>query len=170
MTAVCARLWTSSGCCPMLQRRTGEVLFVGPKLPPLDGGTTMRFLPAAAILALSAAALSGGSAPVSAQRYVPIGGEAPSLLIEVTKPFVSADGPFAGASFATSAWDASVAYPLGSGPTLFARMGLLYASIEGLDGSLALTNPRVGVLIGSATGNRRAELHVDVPLATDFGE
>jgi hypothetical protein len=128
----------------------------------------MRFLPAVPI-ALFVSTLAAGPAPVSAQRYLPIGGETPALHIEVTKPFVSADGPFAGARFASSGWDASVTYPLGSGPTLFARMGLMYGSIEGLDGSLALTNPRVGVLVASATGGRSAELHVDLPLATDFG-
>jgi hypothetical protein len=122
------------------------------------------------MIAVSVSALSVGSSPLSAQRYSPIGGEGPVLDVEVTKPFVSADGPFAGASFASSGWDATATYPLGSGPTLFARMGLMYAAIEGLDGSLALTNPRIGVLLGSASGGRRAEVHVDLPLATDFGD
>jgi hypothetical protein len=128
----------------------------------------MRFLGATATLVACSWALSGGSTQLSGQRYLAAGGEAPALHLEITKPFVSNDGPFAGARFASSGWDASVTYPLGSGPTLFARMGLMYGAIEGLDGSLALTNPRVGVLVGSETG-RRAELHVDLPLATDFG-
>ena len=130
----------------------------------------MRFLPAAAVLTVFFSALSGAGEPVSGQRYIPLGGTGPALHLEVVKPFVSGDGPFDGAKFATSGWDATATYPLGSGPTLFARMGLMYASIEGLDGSLAITNPRVGVMLGSATGTRRGELHVDLPLATDFGE
>jgi len=130
----------------------------------------MRVLGATAMFVISVTGLSGGSSSLSGQRYLVMGGEGPALDLEVTKPFVSADGPFAGASFASSGWDASVTYPLGSGPTLFARMGLMYAAIEGLDGSVALTNPRVGVLVGSAAGNRRAEVHVDLPFATDFGD
>jgi hypothetical protein len=115
-------------------------------------------------------ALSGGSSMASAQRHLPLA-QGPALQIELTKPFVSGDGPFSGAKFATTGWDATVTYPLESGPTLFGRMGLTYASIEGLDGSLALPNPRVGVLVGSREmGGRRGELHVDLPLATDFGE
>jgi hypothetical protein len=130
----------------------------------------MRSLGATAMIAVSVSVLAGAWSSASAQRYSPIGGEGPVLDVEVTKPFVSADGPFAGASFASSGWDATVTYPLGSGPTLFARMGLMYAAIEGLDGSLALANPRIGVLMGSASGGRRAEVHVDLPAATDFGD
>jgi hypothetical protein len=122
------------------------------------------------MIAVSVSALAGTAWPASAQRYSPVGGEGPVLDVEVTKPFVSADGPFAGTSFASSGWDATVTYPLGSGPTLFARMGLMYAAIEGLDGSLALGNPRVGVLVGSASGGRGAEVHVDLPMATSFGD
>ena len=131
----------------------------------------MRFLFARGILALSVSVISAGISPVSGQRHLPIGAQGPVLQIELTKPFVSGDGPFAGARFSTTGWDATLLYPLGSGPTLFARMGLMYASIEGIDGSLALPNPRLGVLVGSRDmGGRRAELHVDLPLATDFGD
>jgi hypothetical protein len=126
----------------------------------------MRPMRAAMVLALSAVSVS----PLSGQRHLPIGGSRPALQLEVTKPFVSRDGPFAGASFASSGWDASVVYPLSGGPTLFARMGSMYASIEGLDGSLSLSNPRVGALLGSTDGRKRAELHVDLPFAQEFGE
>jgi hypothetical protein len=127
----------------------------------------MRSLCAATVLALTTSALSASS--VSGQRYLPIGGARPSLQLEVTKPFVSQDGPFAGTSFASTGWDANVVYPLAGGPTLFGRMGLMYASIEGLDGSLTLSNPRIGAMIGSNEG-KRAELHVDLPLAKEAGE
>jgi hypothetical protein len=130
----------------------------------------MRFPTAAAIFAASVTALSGASAPVRGQEFLPLGVEGPLLQLELTKPFVSADGPFAGASFATTAWDATVEYPVGSTAALFARMGFLYAAMEGVDGSLAITSPRLGALISSATRNRWAELHVDLPLATDYGE
>ena len=129
----------------------------------------MRILTAAPILTVSVSVLAGGSASLRGQEHLPLGVQGPLLQVELTKPFVSADGPFADASFATTGWDATAAYPLGSEAILFARMGLLYASIEGVDGSLALTGPRVGARIASATGNRRAELHVDLPLATDYG-
>ncbi|MGE0158918.1 MAG: hypothetical protein AB7T31_05855 [Gemmatimonadales bacterium] len=121
-------------------------------------------------LAVVFTAVLGGAGSLSAQRYLPIGGEGPSLQVQIVKPFPSDDGPFAGASFSTSGWDASVAYPLASGPTLFARMGLVYASIEGVDGSLAISSPRLGVLLGSDMGGRSAEVHVDLPTATDVGE
>jgi hypothetical protein len=129
----------------------------------------MRVLRAATIAGLCTAALSLGVSSLGGQQDLPIGGAGPALVLEITKPFTSRDGPFADASFSTTAWDASVTYPLASGPTLFARMGLLYASIEGFDASLALANPRVGAMIGSERG-RRGELHVDLPLADVFGD
>ena len=128
----------------------------------------MRFVRAATIAGMCASAALIGVSPVSGQRYLPLGGDGLSLHLEITKPIVSQDGPFAGTSFSSSGWDASATYPLSGGPTLFARMGMMYASIEGLDGSLALSNPRVGAMFG-AEGGKRAELHVDLPLATDFG-
>jgi hypothetical protein len=61
-------------------------------------------------------------------------------------------------------------YPLAAGPTLFARVGLMYAAIEGLDGSVTVSNPRVGALFGSDLGGRRAEVHVDLPFASETSE
>jgi hypothetical protein len=49
-------------------------------------------------------------------------------------------------------------------------MGLMYAAIEGLDGSLTLSNTRLGAMVGSNEGGKRAELHVDLPLAQEYGE
>src|SRR5688572_33231725 len=102
----------------------------------------MRFLRAATIVGSLVSALTAGPALVSAQRHLPLGSDGPYLHLEITKPFTSQEGPFAGTSFSSSGWDASLAYPLAGGPTLFARMGLMYAAIEGLDGSLAISNPR----------------------------
>jgi hypothetical protein len=129
----------------------------------------MRCLRAAAIVSHCVLTFTAGPASVSGQRHLSVGGEGPSLQLEITKPFVSQDGPFAGTSFSSSGWDASVTYPLEGGPTLFARMGLMYASIEGLDGSLALSNPRLGAMFGADRGTR-AELHVDLPFATNLGD
>jgi hypothetical protein len=122
----------------------------------------------ATVLVLAASALS--LTPLSGQWYLPIGGAAPALHLEVTKPFVSQEGPFAGAKFSSSGWDASVVYPLSGGPTLFGRMGLTYAAIDGLDGSLTLSNARLGALFGASEGGKRAEVHLDLPLAEQFGE
>ena len=129
----------------------------------------MRFLRAATIVGSCISTFTADPAPLSGQRHLPLGGAGPYIQLEVTKPFVSQDGPFSGASFSSSGWDASVTYPLAGGPTLFARMGLMYASIEGLDGSVALSNPRVGAMFGSE-GGKRAELHLDLPLASHFGD
>jgi hypothetical protein len=104
----------------------------------------------------------------SAQRTLPVGQARPSLHLEFSKPFVSAHGPFTGARLATTVWDASVVVPLGGGPTLFARGGLAYASIEGLDNSLAIAKPRIGAMIGREAG-LRAEAHLDLPFAREFG-
>jgi hypothetical protein len=128
----------------------------------------MRSVHAATALVLATSVLQFSN--VSGQQHLPIGGAGPTLQLEATKPFVSQDGPFAGARFASSGWDASLAYPLSGGPTLFGRMGLTYAAIDGLDGSLTLSNPRLGALFGTTEGGRRAEVHVDLPLASEFGE
>ena len=110
-----------------------------------------------------------GASHAQAQRLLSVDGQRASIHLEVTKPIVSRDGLFAGSRFATSVWDASLVLPLDRGPTLFARMGLAYASIEGLDDGLTLANPRVGAMVGGEGGRRRAEVHVDLPLATELG-
>jgi len=129
----------------------------------------MRLLRAATIVGCCVSISWTIPATAAAQRHLPIVRDAPYLQLEVTKPFTSQDGPFAGTSFSSTGWDLSATYPLAGGPTLFARMGLMYASIEGLDGSVAFSNPRVGAMFGS-DGDKRAEVHLDLPLATDFGD
>jgi hypothetical protein len=132
--------------------------------PPSMEERTMRTMSVAMVIALSTVT------PLSAQRNLPIGGSRPALQLQVIKPFVSRDGPFAGARFASSGWDVSVVYPISGGPTVYGRMGSMYASIEGFDGSLSLSNPRIGAMVGSNEGGRRAEFHVDLPFAQEFGE
>jgi hypothetical protein len=123
----------------------------------------VRFTPLLAVLLASAAPRS-----VSSQYQLPIGGGRPSLHVEVTKPFVSKFGPFAGARLRTSIWDASVVVPLEGAPTLFARMGVVYAHIEGLAPSMTIGKPRFGAMVGDA--HRLAEIHVDVPVGSEYGE
>ena len=127
---------------------------------------TSRSMPVALLLSVAA----GVAAPstVWAQRGLPSDGAGPSLHVEVAKPFVDDLGVFAGASFATTVWDLAVVFPLAGGPTLFARGGLSYASIEGLDPSVTISKPRLGALFG-VSGAIRAEAHVDLPFAREFG-
>jgi hypothetical protein len=122
----------------------------------------------ATILLVIACSTAGLPAFASAQRTLPVGQARPSLHVELAKPFVAGHGPFAGARLSTTVWDASFVVPLGGGPTLFARGGLAYASIEGIDHSLAIAKPRVGAMIGREEG-LRGEAHVDLPFAKELG-
>ena len=124
--------------------------------------------PRAATMLLVVGSAVALPAPVIAQRTLPVGHARPSLHLELSKPFVSAHGPFAGARLSTTVWDASVVVPLGRGPTLFARGGLAYASIEGIGNSLIFANPRIGAMVGRE-GGLRAEAHVDLPFAREWG-
>ncbi len=122
----------------------------------------------AAALVASVSALVAVPSSAWAQRGLAAGGVGPSLRIEVAKPFVDGLGVFAGASVSTTVWDAAVVVPLDGGPTLFARWGLSYASIEGLDASMTISKPRLGAMFGGE-GAIRAEAHVDLPFTREFG-
>ena len=95
-------------------------------------------------------------------------GDAPSVQLEVMKPFLE-DSNY---GFATSVLDATVVVPVPRNVNLFGRMSFGYATLETSSGSRsssALSNPRVGVLVGG----RRAtfgEAHVDLPFAQDYGD
>jgi hypothetical protein len=86
------------------------------------------------------------------------------------KPFFDTDGFFGdGFGFTTSILDATVVVPFSPGPALFVRMGLAHATIEGAPSSSTLSNPRLGVLFGEE-GATNGELHVDLPLGSEFGD
>jgi hypothetical protein len=122
---------------------------------------------AVALLVCVAAAITSPSS-ASAQRGLPTGGAGPSLRLEVAKPFVDNLGVFSGVSVATTVWDLALVVPLAGKPTLFARLGLSYASIEGLDPSMTISKPRLGAMFGGE-GAIRAEAHVDLPFVREFG-
>lgn len=123
-------------------------------------------LPKVLTLAVAAALTLPAS---SLAQLGPAIGDGPSLRLEVAKPFLDDPGPFAGTSGTTSVWNATVLYPLDAGPTLYGRLGLAHASIEGLPSSRTLSKPTLGVIFGR-DGVLRAEAHVDLPLAQEFGD
>jgi len=118
-------------------------------------------------LALAAALLL--SAPLAAQKGLPVGGEGPSLHLEVTKPFFDDPGLYAGTRVGTTIWDLTGVAPLPGGPTLFARVGFVFAAIDGAGYSQAVSKPRLGALFGLRRG-LVAEAHFDLPFVLQTGD
>jgi hypothetical protein len=106
--------------------------------------------------------------PARAQVGLPVGGDAPSLHIEVIKPFFDDPGLFAGSRIATSIWDASVVVPFEGAPTLFARLGFSFGTIEGASASATVSKPRLGAMI-TPRGGLDVEAHVDLPFTIEMG-
>jgi hypothetical protein len=119
----------------------------------------IRFIP---VLWLATAIPSA----VDAQHRLPIGGDRPSVQLELSKPFFEGDDGF---GFATAMLDASVAIPLRGRTTLFGMLGITHATIEDVDASTLIANPRIGLLVGGE-GPSYGEIHVDLPLATVIGD
>jgi hypothetical protein len=103
-----------------------------------------------------------------AQVGLPVGGEHRSFHFEVTKPFFDDPGYFDGTRLPSTIWDASLAWPLEGGPTLFARTGLSFGMRRDAGMRATFAKPRVGALLGRS--GLHVEIHADLPLLIELGD
>lgn len=113
------------------------------------------------------AGLSGLLVPAGLEAQTGLYADAatPAVQIEVAKAFFEGDA----FGFASSVLDATVLVPMRAGSTLFARWGVSYATADALPSSTTTSNLRLGMIFGEP-GVTSGELHVDLPIASEYGD
>lgn len=121
----------------------------------------------AAAASLALALLTSAPRATLAQEGIPAAGERRSFHFELMKPFFDDPGYLGGTRLPSTVWDASLAWPLEAGPTLFARTGFAFGMRRDAGARAAFAKPRLGALFGRTGLN--VEVHVDLPLLAELG-